>query len=458
MVSKSSSELRIRQLREERNWTQLELADQLARLAWLRNRERVGVNADMVAKWERGAKGVSARYRDLLCTLFGVEPGANRVGFQPASRDRMAGHDVDGTLASTFGETAALLEQLGAAGAVLQSKMFDVWKDEIMRRRSFLKLVSLAPAIGLSEGRSTDSGVAPPSASTLSDLDELAGRYQVLYHSVAPAVLLTPVVAHLNTVGDLLREVRGPNMRHKLLANRARVATLAGRLAFFDLQDPMAARGYYNLALEAARESSDHHQAAAALGHIAFIPAAEHSYSAAVDYLQGANRQLQRRPHSQLSSWLAAVESEIHTNAGAHPQALAAVERGRDGLAKPGLCEDLRWFDYYDQTRLAGFAGYASLRAGQTEEARTALTEALERLPHTAVKQRAVFLTDLASVHLSDGNLDEACRSAGDATDQLHRAGYATGFGRLREFRATVEPWRSSRPVKALDDQLATIA
>ncbi len=69
-----------------------------------------------------------------------------------------------------------------------------------------------------------------------------------------------------------------------------------------------------------------------------------------------------------------------------------------------------------------------------------------------------MFLTDLAATHLCDGNLDEACRSAGDAADQLHRAGYATGFGRLREFRATVEPWKSSRAVRALDDLLATIA
>ena len=29
----------------------------IAHLAWMERRERVGVNADMVAKWERGAKG-----------------------------------------------------------------------------------------------------------------------------------------------------------------------------------------------------------------------------------------------------------------------------------------------------------------------------------------------------------------------------------------------------------------
>ena len=56
METGSASHLRLRELREEHGWTQQEVADQLARLAWLRYQERVGVNADMVAKWERGEK------------------------------------------------------------------------------------------------------------------------------------------------------------------------------------------------------------------------------------------------------------------------------------------------------------------------------------------------------------------------------------------------------------------
>ena len=102
-------------------------------------------------------------------------------------------------------------------------------------------------------------------------------------------------------------------------------ATLAGRLAFFDLHDPMGARAYYNLALEAAREAGDHLQAAAALGHTAFIPAADGSYEAALDYLRGAAVHVERQPHGPVSSWLAAIESEMHTNAGATARALAAV-------------------------------------------------------------------------------------------------------------------------------------
>jgi hypothetical protein len=40
--------------------TQHEVAQHIERLAWLLERRRVGVNADMASKWERGQKQPSA--------------------------------------------------------------------------------------------------------------------------------------------------------------------------------------------------------------------------------------------------------------------------------------------------------------------------------------------------------------------------------------------------------------
>jgi hypothetical protein len=68
-----------------------------------------------------------------------------------------------------------------------------------------------------------------------------------------------------------------------------------------------------------------------------------------------------------------------------------------------------------------------------------------------------VFLTDLATVELHDGNLDHACTIASNAANQLHQAGYATAAGRLHEFRAALDPWKTTIPVRALDEQLATL-
>ncbi|MFN2497179.1 MAG: helix-turn-helix domain-containing protein [Pseudonocardiaceae bacterium] len=455
----------LRDARRDQGWTQEEAADQLARLAWLRRRERVGVNADMIAKWERGEKNPSARYRELLCLLYGATPeylGIARTmrGKVSPSPEAVSLPTTEQSLVDALGGAAALLDQLGPAGGILRARMFDKWKEDMMQRRAYLRLLGLMPAAtalssAAESARRSRSG--KPTPDTVRDMEELADQYQALYHSTAPAALLTPVAAHLATLGDLLREDPEPPERRRLLTNRARVATLAGRLSFFDLQDPMSARAYYSLALEAAREAGDHLQAVAALAHVAFIPAAEHGYTAAMDYLHGANQHLRTAPCGPVGSWLAAVESEMHTNAGNLTAALHALDRARDALAAPGLVPDLPWFDYYDATRLAGFAGYTTLCAGRHDEARTELGTALNALARSAVKQRAVFLADFATVELRDGNLDHACKLAATAADQLHQAGYATGTGRLREFRLALEPWKTAVPVRTLDEQLATL-
>ncbi len=67
---------RIRYLRERRGWTQLEVARHLDRLAWTQSGRHVGVNADMVAKWERGVKAPSRRYQALLDCLFDDDRGS----------------------------------------------------------------------------------------------------------------------------------------------------------------------------------------------------------------------------------------------------------------------------------------------------------------------------------------------------------------------------------------------
>src|SRR5712691_6742789 len=450
---------RLRALREERGWTQQDVAEQVSRLAWLRDHEHVGINADMVAKWERGSKRPSPRYRELLCLVFETDVhGLGLGGPAPAAEHGEPGEADGNSLMEMLCGAASVFDQLGSAGVILQPRMSDMWKDELMQRRALLKLMGLATTasvLGSNERVAARSGKVTPD--DVRDMDGLADRYQALYASTAPAVLMTPVVAHLETLRDFVRQGVPAALHRQVFANRARVATLAGRLAFFDLKDSLAARGYYNLALESAREAGDHLQGATALGHVAFIPANALCYSAALDYLRAAAGQIGKHPDGRVGSWLSAVESEIRANAGMHAESLAAVDRAREGMANPGVIADLPWFDYYDSTRLSGFAGYALLRAGQFDASKAALTDAAGHLPRAAVKQKAVFLADIATVELAGGDLDRACASAGEAAESLRRAGYAMGLGRLREFRRSVDRWSDSIPVRALDDQLAVL-
>lgn len=58
---------RLRELRDELGWTQQQLADKLAYFAWTHGHIHAAVNADMVAKWERGVKGINAASTSGVC-------------------------------------------------------------------------------------------------------------------------------------------------------------------------------------------------------------------------------------------------------------------------------------------------------------------------------------------------------------------------------------------------------
>jgi hypothetical protein len=140
----------------------------LAYLAWTRHHQRVAANADMVAKWERGAKGISPRYRTLLCQLFGIT--AEQLGIAPAV-SAAPGRPVRDpeSLVLMLDDAASLLDQLGAAGTALAPQMLPAWKDILTSRRTML---------GLLDPAATDpAGHARAATATITDLEQVAQRW-----------------------------------------------------------------------------------------------------------------------------------------------------------------------------------------------------------------------------------------------------------------------------------------
>lgn len=442
----------LRHHRQRLGITQQEVAEGLARLAWAHEAKAVGVNADMVSKWERGEKQPSRFYRRFIGLLFGTGMAEVGLGLQSSPvADARAGA-LPGS---------SVICHLDRDVVLLLPALTEMWEDLILKRRSLLKLLGVVPlsALGeISEGVALRGLADParPTADTVTGLEALAAKYLRLYQSTDPLELLTPVLAHVRTVSSLLSEHPPLSLRTRLLANYGCVALLAGRLTFFDLRDSAAARGFFTIALDAARESDDRVLAAAALGHASFVPASERNYGAASAYLRGANASAALADVPIVRSWLGAVEAEISTQAGSRVAAFTALEHADDEIQQSGNPAPT-WFDFYDGTRLHGFRGYSELIFGHLEAARGSLEHAVAALPEQAGKQRAVVLADLADVHLRSRDLDEACRVAGTAAGVLQRAGYATGTDRLRQFRRHVEPWRQHRAVRMLDEQLSTM-
>jgi transcriptional regulator with XRE-family HTH domain len=439
---------RLRELRIELGWTQQELAERLAHLAWMQHGERVGVNADMVAKWERGVKGISPRYRELLCRLFGVTPDQLGLKNTPASTGGVRAQTDDQSLVAMLNDAARLLDQLGAAGTALAPHMLHAWKDAVITRRTMLGL--------LDPGATDPVGHARATTATLTDLEQLAERYHDLYETADSAALLTSVAAHVHMAQDALRQDPTAHDRPRLLRNLVEVAILAGRLAAEDLGNAMSGRAYYSLALDTAAEAADDQLIAIAHGHAAQLAANEGMSTAALGHLTAASAHARSTP--TIASWLASIEATIWADQGDHVAAREALDVARTTLNQPAGRHAPTSFLTCVLVHLTAATGHALLQAGDHNGARETLAAALGQLRQIPRRQRTLILTDLATAELNSGNLPEACSHATQAANLLHQVAYAVGAIRLRAFRAVAQRPLSSGALRALDEHLTHIA
>jgi transcriptional regulator with XRE-family HTH domain len=277
-------------------------------------------------------------------------------------------------------------------------------------------------------------GAARVDPSFIDGYSAITAQHRALYWSVPASAMFAPVAAHCELGVGLLRAARSPALRTRLAQPVAETSLLAARLAFFDLQQPRIADGYFTVALDAAREAADRALTGAVVTHMAFVPAFEGRARRARDLMGLARDEAAGAIGALQRSWMYAVESELEARLGATVAAgdlIARSEQALAGHAAADRAAPVPWLDFYDSSRLAGFKGYCRMAAGRDREAAAALEQTLRTLSAGAGKQRSITLADLAYVRANQGELEESARLLGSAIGQLHRTWYATGVARV---------------------------
>jgi len=280
-----------------------------------------------------------------------------------------------------------------------------------------------------------------------------SGMYQLV-----PSSRFAGVATAQARLGEhLLGRAGSAALRARLGGAVARSALLAGRIAFFDLHAPAAAAQHYRLALDAATEVGDGALASAIRTHAAFVPGFAGRGAEARATLESA---FEPGPGARLCAvqrgWLHAVGAEIEGRLGGHNAARAHLDRSRELMARPDWSAVPAWLDYFDASRLDGFAGSCQLRAGEPELAAATLQAGLDALPAAAVKQHAVVLADLAEARIAQLEIVEACLLLTRALELIAEHWYATAMLRVRAVRAKLAPHAGLPAVQELDDLLAT--
>ncbi|GAB2599490.1 hypothetical protein GCM10027168_35650 [Streptomyces capparidis] len=311
-----------------------------------------------------------------------------------------------------------------------------------------------ATAIGRAAPPIPTARQATQPATAGADFAAITTAHRRLYWSVQSTQLYPAVIEHAKLGTALLAETTGSS-RTVLAAALAESYLLAGRIDFFDQQQPDSASEAFVRALQAAGEADDALLGAAILAHTAFIPGWAGRKDDVAERMSAARSYARRGAAPALMwAWLDAVEAECQTRCGDTRTALRLIANAEARLAEGAEEHCPPWMDWFTPIRLAAFKGNTQLAAGHTAQARDTLRQVLENLPAGDGKQRTIILGDLAAVEAADEKPEESCRWAMEALDQLSRTWYATGMDRIRDVRKKLHRWQHLPCVRELDDRM----
>jgi transcriptional regulator with XRE-family HTH domain len=404
--------------RLQRGWSYEELADRIRAEMFRCGEGDTGLTSNTVRRWETGERWPEPRFRKHLVAIFGRP--ASELGL--LTPDELAMRPVGDVVCEIRRLLSMAEEEMRAGG---------------MDRATFLRgllgagsLPLVTSLIGSNEYEHIAAATSqnrPADAGTAAAYTRIVAGQRELYWTSPAADLFESAYAHAQLGVRLLRATAAEHARTTLSVGLAESAMLAGRLAFFDLRQPAVAERCYDVALAATREAGDHAFAAAVLGHMAFIPAFAGDTPRGLELADAAHQHCWYGVTPLVRSWLHCVAAEAIARS-ADP---AGYQR-RIGLAEETVTTTEPapdWFDFYDASRLDGFAGYCALAAGDGATAAAKLHTALTGLAPTATKQRTVLLADLATAHLNDPS--HAATLIDDALDVLTDEWYATGHQRI---------------------------
>jgi tetratricopeptide (TPR) repeat protein len=329
------------------------------------------------------------------------------------------------------------------------------WQDEQANTPNTLEASKTHQSGSRSLGR---IGPTLPVA-VVADFAAITTAYRHLYWTI-PAADLSLLVAGHASFGASILSATADSARQVLATALSEVALLAGRLAFFDLQEPEVAQPHFVLALQAAYEANDSLLGAAALAHMAFAPAFSGDRTRAEearDRIRAAHAFARRGDAPPaVTAWLNAVEAEIETCLDNSRDALRLIDRAETLLAhSPDDAELPAWFDWFSFTRLQGFKGNTLVAAGRPHQAQVVLEQALADLPDDASKQRSIILADLAAAAaVADKDATRACELLAEAIESVSTQWYATAMDRIKAARDSLREYESLPAVRNLDAKL----
>jgi transcriptional regulator with XRE-family HTH domain len=381
--------------------------------------EMAQVSTLTYSRWEQGVQQPHPHNLDLLCKAFGKSP--EELGFELSPHDK--GKD-DMNRRKMLGLLGAMTGTLLTTSDVLDSDELDRLIRELENPSSL-------------------------DATALSSLEGITRHnWQLLYCGVPWPALLGGVLGHLQTITSFLKGSHSTSIEQRLYALASQEAQMAGEI-YFDMHNYKQAQDRFTYAIKAAQKAENPALVAVAIGRINVRPSHKEQLQKYLSLLQVAHRLAVPNATITTRAWLAAREAEAQANIGATGACYKALEQAEMVSDQRLVGDDPLW-THFSLPSLAGYKGVCYVRLCHPQ-AQDALLEALTSLP----SRKATTLVDLANSYAQSGEVEEACKRAGQALALTEQNKSVNTLQRICDFRPALDTWSTSRYVKDLDQQIA---
>jgi transcriptional regulator with XRE-family HTH domain/tetratricopeptide (TPR) repeat protein len=440
----------LRRARQQRGWTEDDVAVRLHELAGELGEPTPGVSGPQVGKWERGVRSPGRYYRPRLCLVFEAMPreiglvpnprlmhdigqlGRKRVELQPRQQDQRAGPTASGTEHS-----APVVNISHNPGPKLPESAF----PQMDRDRLAVALRYLWPA---DEPLVGGLGRAVRQLSHRTDTE-------------SPDVVLPDLRAFLEGLQQLLSRSQPPELASRLMVLASVAAMHTGFL--HDIGGRWSdAYTHFAVSESLARESGSGTQLAMVLINKSEVYSRRargpEDLGPAVTFTEAAQLAVEPNSPAGLRAWIvgerAAHEAEFGDDLASGQDVELAYR-----IAAGASATELNLFSDLDSRWLEHYRAIRALRLGQPDEAIAVYSLVLRQTDPQLLWERARALYRLAAAWALKGEVERACDLLMQAAALTAMNGDRRGLLQVQRVRdRELGRWGSDHHLRALDEAI----
>lgn len=439
------TDIRLRQARADRGWSQPRLVRELRQVAARRGHQ---LPADTsvkrrIASWENGHSVPDDFYGPLLCEVFGLS--AAELGLTHGSgRDTSL---MDVTYPASPDDAIEAVGQLWRADLnryepLLQAEPSGpAWSEASLRW-----LVAPDPAIprqrkdGIRVGLG-DVAAIKTTADMFAELDDRFGGDHARHAAIQ----------YLSTeVAPLLRGQYTEQVGRALFSTVAEATLLAGWMSYDACRHGLAQR-YFLQALRLAQDANDRQLAGSILSAMSHQATFLGRYTEAATLARAALMGISPVATPTLRAQFHAMEARALARTGDVRACEAALNAATKALESRNSDDEPEWISYFDEAELAAEAAHCFR---DVDSARQAVAHAENAMSGSHVRSDFFATMVLADAHLRAGDVEEACRVALDALDLGEQLKSARCVSYLAEFRQNLVTAGQSAEVHIFTEQV----